>query len=49
MRKTAGFAIAQNQVASEAVEAWFADLQNRNAERRFFSAVASVIVQGRKP
>ena len=49
LRKTAGFAIAQNQVTPDAVEAWFADLQNRDAEGRFFTAVTSFIVQGRKP
>jgi ubiquinone/menaquinone biosynthesis C-methylase UbiE len=49
LRKTAGFAIAQSQVTAEAAEAWFADLQIRDAEGRFFSAVTSFIVQGRKP
>ena len=49
LRKTAGFAIAQNRVTPDAVEAWFADLQNRDAEGRFFTAVTSFIVRGRKP
>jgi ubiquinone/menaquinone biosynthesis C-methylase UbiE len=49
LRKTAGFALAQNEVTPEAVEAWFADLQKRDAEGRFFCAVTAFIVRGRKP
>ena len=48
LRKTAAFAIEQNQVTPQAVEAWFADLRNRDAEGRFFLAVTAFIVRGRK-
>jgi hypothetical protein len=49
LQKTAAFAIEQNQVTSQSVEAWFADLRNRDVEGRFFLAVTAFIVQGRKP
>lgn len=49
LRKTADIAIAQKHVTPEAVDAWFADLQRRDAQGRFFCAVTSFIVQGRKP
>jgi ubiquinone/menaquinone biosynthesis C-methylase UbiE len=49
LRRTADIAIAEKRVTPEAVEAWFADLQQRDAEGRFFCAVTSFIVQGRKP
>ena len=48
LRRTADFAIAQGRVTSEAVEAWFADLRKRDAEERFFCALTTFIVQGRK-
>jgi ubiquinone/menaquinone biosynthesis C-methylase UbiE len=49
LRKTADLAMAQNHVTPEAVDAWFADLQQRDARGRFFCAVTSFIVKGRKP
>jgi ubiquinone/menaquinone biosynthesis C-methylase UbiE len=49
LRKTADIAIDQKHVTPEAVNAWFADLQQRDVEGRFFCAVTSFIVQGRKP
>jgi ubiquinone/menaquinone biosynthesis C-methylase UbiE len=49
LRKTADIAIAGNHVTPEAVDAWFADLRRRDTEGRFFCAVTSFIVQGRKP
>jgi ubiquinone/menaquinone biosynthesis C-methylase UbiE len=49
LRKTADLAIAGNHATPEAVDAWFADLQRRDIEGRFFCAVTSFIVQGRKP
>ena len=49
LRRTADSAIAQKRVTAEAVEAWFADLRQRDAEERFFCAVTSFIVLGRKP
>ncbi len=49
LRRTADFALAQKHVTAEAVESWFADLRQRDAEERFFCAVTAFIVQGRKP
>jgi ubiquinone/menaquinone biosynthesis C-methylase UbiE len=48
LRKTAELAIAQKHVSPEALEAWFSDLQRRDAQGRFFCAVTSFIVKGRK-
>jgi hypothetical protein len=49
LRKTADLAIRQELVTAQAVDAWFADLQRRDAQGRFFCAVTSFIVAGRKP
>jgi ubiquinone/menaquinone biosynthesis C-methylase UbiE len=49
LRRTADIAIAQKHITPEAVDAWFLDLQQRDADGRFFCAVTSFIVQGRKP
>jgi ubiquinone/menaquinone biosynthesis C-methylase UbiE len=48
LHKTAELAVAQNHVMPEEVEAWFDDLQRRDAQGRFFCAVTSFIVKGRK-
>ncbi|MGO8951634.1 MAG: methyltransferase domain-containing protein [Ktedonobacterales bacterium] len=48
LRRTANTAIVSGEATADAVEAWFADLEKRDGERRFFCAVTSFIVQGRK-
>jgi ubiquinone/menaquinone biosynthesis C-methylase UbiE len=49
LRRTADIAITQQRVTPQAVDAWFTDLQRRDAHGRFFCAVTSFIVRGRKP
>lgn len=49
LRRTADLAIAEGRVTTEAVETWFADLRARDAEGRFFCALTTFIVAGRKP